>query len=138
MGGNSILLTYTPAVMALLYIKIISTRDIDFIGYRFSYGKTTLRKGILHRGLSSNQNLYKGKFTLKKLRSASAYNGWFKSADTREYQNRYFEGSRKLEAAKMKEALAEERLNKMNSKKYIQLQKIENNIVNLRDETENE
>ena len=24
----------------------ISTRDIDFIGYRFSYGKTTLRKGI--------------------------------------------------------------------------------------------
>lgn len=116
----------------------ISTRDIDFIGYRFSYGKATLRKGILHRGLSSNQNLYKGKFTLKKLRSASAYNGWFKSADTREYQNRYFEGSRKLEAAKMKEALAEERLNKMNSKKYIQLQKIENDIVNLRDETEND
>lgn len=115
----------------------ISTRDIDFIGYKFSYGKTTLRKGILHRGLAANRNLYKGKFTIKKLRSASAYNGWFKNADTRKYQEDHLEGSRKLEAAKLKEALNKERLENLNSKDTIHIQKIENDIMDLRETTEN-
>lgn len=114
----------------------IEDRDIDFIGYRFSYGKTTLRKTILHRAKAANDRLYSGKFTLNKLRTANAYNGWIKTSDVKKYVADNLHGDIKLENYKLKMALNKERDQYLNSVKYEHVLKVESEINSIREQTE--
>lgn len=114
----------------------LEDRDIDFIGYRFNYGKTTLRKKILHNALKANRELYKGKFTLKKLSSATAYNGWTLRSDTNGYVEEHFQGNRELELEKLKELQRKATETRLNSPEYNKLLQIEEDIANLRQSRE--
>lgn len=111
----------------------LKDRDIDFIGYRFNYGKTTLRKKILHNALKANRDLYKGKFTLKKLSSATAYNGWTSRSDTREFVNTHFQGNRDTEIEELKRLQRKATESRLNSSEYLKLIEIEQDIINLRE-----
>lgn len=59
----------------------VDIRGIDFLGYRFFHDYTLVRKSIV-----SN---FKRKFKHGNLRSLTAYNGWFKWADTHNLKRKY-------------------------------------------------
>lgn len=115
----------------------ISEREIDFIGFKFSYGKTTLRKSILHNIKLANGELYKGKFTLKQLRVAGAYNGWLKHSNTKEFQEEHLQGTRELELHKLSEYARRDTMEYYSSKKYAHSVQVEKDILDLRNETQN-
>lgn len=110
----------------------IADQDIDFIGFKFSYGKTTLRKKILHNMKLANHQLYKGKFTLEKLQKSNAYNGWGMNSDTKQYIAKYLNGNRKLENMKMAEMMNESRREYMASEDYAHTLKVEQDMKNIK------
>jgi hypothetical protein len=114
----------------------IAKRGIDFIGYKFYFGKTILRKRILHNTKSANKRLYKSKFTLKHLQSANAYHGWTMHSDTRQFEDKYLQGSRSLEADRLKIALNKSKQEYERSSTYEHLLVVESNIIKLRHESE--
>lgn len=114
----------------------IAECPIDYIGFRFSYGKTVLRKNILHRARGANERLYNGKFHIKELRSSMAYNGWIQNTDTKQYRAQHMQGSVYLERKKISEFSKIERLETLASERYKRTIRIEEDIINLRQETE--
>lgn len=117
-------------------IFAIEDRDIDFIGYRFSYGKTVLRKKILKRAKIANSRLYSGKFTLKNLRSMNAYKGWLDQTNTREYSEEYLIGNRDYESSRLKDALNKQRDEYNRSSTYKHVEEISSDIIKLKEETQ--
>lgn len=115
-------------------IFAIADRDIDFIGFRFSYGKTTLRKKILKKAKLVNKRLYSGKFTLKNLRSANAYKGWLDQTDTKHYSEEYLVGNRDYESKRLGEALNKQRDEYMRSSICEHTEKIGADITALKEE----
>ena len=117
-------------------IFAIADRPIDFVGYRFSYGKTVLRKGLLHSARRANRNLYRGRYTLSKARSALAYNGWIQNTDTKEYRDNYFKGSLYQDIRILRTLEDRERERYLSSEEYAELMKLKADIAKLREETE--
>lgn len=117
-------------------IFAIADRDIDFVGYRFSYGKTTLRKGILHSARKANSKMYSGKFKIKDVRSSMSYNGWIQHTDTKRYREEFFEGTLYDDLKIMKKLAKEERYHYLSSEEFNHLMRIKNDIAQLRQETE--
>lgn len=117
-------------------IFAIEDRDIDFIGFRFSYGKTTLRKKILRRAKAANNRLYDGKFTLRNLRSMNAYKGWLDQTDTKTYSINYLIGNRDYESSRLKDALNKQRDEYAVSSTYRHIEKISADMIKLKEETQ--
>lgn len=118
--------------------RVFSIADcpIDYIGFKFSYGKTTLRKNILHRARNANETLYKGKFHIKELRSSMAYNGWIQNTDTKQYRQEHMQGSVYLERKKISEFSKIERAELLALDRYNRVLRIEEDIRTLRQDTE--
>ena len=118
--------------------RVFAIKDtpIDFIGYRFSYGKTTLRKRTLIKARKANARLYGKKFTIKSLKTAMAYNGWMKTTDTKQYRAKYMKGSPYLERSKISELDKIEHNKYLVSYNYNRLKDLDESIDRLRSETE--
>lgn len=59
----------------------IARRPIDFIGYKFTYGKTTVRNKVYHRALAADKRLNKGKYSIHNLSSVISYDGYMNKAN---------------------------------------------------------
>lgn len=103
-----------------------------FIGYQFSYGKTTLRENIVDNMVKANRKLYKGKFTIKKLESFNSYNGWVQSSDTHELSEKILIGSRKIERMKLIELLSKRKTELVANGTFDKIAEIEQRIAELR------
>ena len=110
----------------------IENHPIDFIGYQFGYGQITLRKRIIHKMKIANDKLYQGKFTIKKLSRNNAYHGWLQTSKTRNYEKNNLQGSRSLENHKYKELVNKQREEYENSKTKKHLDKLTEEIINLK------
>lgn len=114
--------------------SIFSVKDmsIDFIGYKFNYGYTTLRKRIINHLKLANDKLYSGKFTIKALSINNAYHGWLKSSKTRNYEANNLKGNRSIERLKYKELVNNQRDEYENSKTKLHTDRITQEIINLK------
>lgn len=114
--------------------SIFSVKDmsIDFIGYKFNYGYTTLRKRIINHLKLANDKLYSGKFTIKALSVNNAYHGWLKSSKTRNYEANNLKGNRSIERLKYKELVNNQRDEYDNSKTKLHTDRITQEIINLK------
>lgn len=69
----------------------VDARPIDFLGYRFYRGYTTLRRENFLRIKRRAKRIYKRKKLTKKDASAMiSYNGWLKHCDSRNFKQKYF------------------------------------------------
>lgn len=114
--------------------SIFSVKDmsIDFIGYKFNYEYTTLRKRIINRLKLANDKLYSGKFTIKALSVNNAYHGWLKSSKTRNYEANNLKGNRSIERLKYKELVNNQRDEYDNSKTKLHTDRITQEIINFK------
>ena len=68
----------------------IGKRDIDFVGFRFTYGKTTVRNSIYRNAMNAERTLNESQYTEKGLARVISYDGWIDSSDCfLEKQKRY-------------------------------------------------
>lgn len=58
----------------------IGKRPIDFIGFKFTYGKTTTRNSIFRNAIKSEKRLNSSRYTIRGLSSVISYNGWLNSS----------------------------------------------------------
>lgn len=66
------------------------SRPIDFLGYRFYRGYTTLRRNNFLRIKRRVQKIYKRKkIRLVDVQAMISYNGWLKHCDSFNYKNKY-------------------------------------------------
>lgn len=69
----------------------VDSRPVDFIGYRFYRGYTTLRRGNFLRIKRRAKRIYKRKKISEKDASAMiSYNGWLKHCDSFNFKQKYF------------------------------------------------
>ena len=67
----------------------LASRDLDFMGFRFSFNKTTLRKTILAKARRKALRIYKRGITIHSARQMLSYCGWIGATDVFNYYNRY-------------------------------------------------
>lgn len=90
----------------------IEEQPIDFIGYRFSYDKTILRKSILNNAVKSNFRVYGKKFKIKNLQSSISYNGWLTHSDTKQYRKDHMKGHINIEKNALSKMIKKELIRK--------------------------
>lgn len=112
--------------------KISDETPIDFLGYKFSYGKTTLRRRIIKHMLDANGDLYKGKFTIKKLSVNNAYHGWRESSSVRGFEESELQGNIALERYKYKMLMNKKLSEEANNKTAKHVAKITKDIYDLK------
>lgn len=110
----------------------IADNPIDFIGYKFSYGKTTVRKKILYNMRKANIRLHSGKFSHSKLRSSEAYISYIKSTDIKTYAKNNLKGNLALEFHKLKQYNKEYMEEYLSSPKYIKYNTIKEKIDDIK------
>lgn len=61
-------------------------KEVTFIGFNFTYGKTTIRENIVNNMVKARNRCYGHgkKFTIKNLMSLNSYYGWVKHSDTKQ------------------------------------------------------
>lgn len=59
----------------------IGKRPIDFVGFKFTYNKTTVRNSIYERAMKKERYTNKTKYNVNNLSSIISYNGWLGSSD---------------------------------------------------------
>lgn len=117
--------------------QISDESPIDFLGYKFSYGKTTLRRRIIKHILDANGNLYKGKFTIKKLSVNNAYHGWRQSSKVRGFEESELQGSIALENYKYKSLMNKKLTEEFNNSTSKKVSRITNEIQDLKSKESN-
>lgn len=63
----------------------LASRDLDFMGFRFSFNKITLRKTILAKAVRKARRVAKKGITIHSARQMLSYNGWIGSTDVYGY-----------------------------------------------------
>lgn len=58
--------------------------EVSFIGFNFTYGKTTIRENIVTNMIKAKNRCYGKKYKIKNLMSLNSYHGWFKYSDTKQ------------------------------------------------------
>lgn len=64
-------------------------RAIDFIGYKFHYNRTTMRKSILKKLRGKSNKIYRDGLNVYVARQLASYLGWISHSDTFDYYVRY-------------------------------------------------
>lgn len=59
----------------------VAKRPIDFVGFRFTFGKTTVRNKVYRRAIEADKRLNAGKYTIHSLTSVISYDGFMNKAD---------------------------------------------------------
>lgn len=79
----------------------VDSRPVDFIGYRFYRGYTTLRRGNFLRIKRRAKRIYKkGKINYKDASAMISYNGWLKHCNSYRFKEKYFKPYIDLEKCK--------------------------------------
>lgn len=72
-------------------VFLIESRGIDFLGYRFFYGYTLLRKSICKKIKNVSLNISKKqKASIKQVRSLMSYYGWMSHCNSFRLRKKYF------------------------------------------------
>lgn len=82
----------------------IGKRPIDFVGFKFTYGKTTVRNRIYRNVIDSERKLNKTKYTLHGLCSVISYGGWMNSSCCYNEKSRLYSFPDKFYKHKFKQA----------------------------------
>lgn len=67
----------------------LASRDLDFMGFRFSVNKITLRKSILAKAVRKSRRVHKNGVTILSARQMLSYNGWLGSTNVYDYYLKY-------------------------------------------------
>lgn len=67
----------------------LESRDLDFMGFRFSTNKITLRKSILAKARKKAHRINKRGVTIYSARQMLSYVGWINATDVYNYYNKY-------------------------------------------------
>lgn len=79
----------------------VDSRPVDFIGYRFYRGHTTLRRGNFLRIKRRVKRIYKkGRINYKDAAAMVSYNGWLKYCDSYKFENKYIKPYINIEKCK--------------------------------------
>ena len=82
----------------------IGKRPIDFVGFKFTYGKTTTRNSIFRNAINSEKALNNQKYGVHNLSSVISYNGWLNVTDCYTVKHENYKHSDKFYKMKLKVA----------------------------------
>lgn len=71
----------------------IGKRPIDFVGFKFTYGSTTVRNAIFRRAIYAEKKANKTIYTIKNLSGILSYNGWIGTRNVVSTKNHFYSHS---------------------------------------------
>lgn len=100
----------------------ICKRPIDFVGFKFTYGKTTVRNSIFHNAINAEKDLNKHDYTFERLASVISYNGWINASKCYNEKNRLYKFPDNFYKSKFKKAHRDPKLiRKLNKARELSL-----------------
>lgn len=109
--------------------------EVSFIGFNFTYGKTTIRENIVNNTVKAINRCRGKKYRITNLISLNSYHGWFKYSDTKQLYKK-LGGNHELDLVNLRKLYAKKRIEDIKSGKATAHIEIENRIRNLKDAEE--